>query len=93
MATKRKVEASEDEPDAKRQDRSGWREYDGKPNLFIYEPKKPMHSESVYGFDLDGTIITTKSKKAFPTSRSDWVFFFPGIKDKLKSLIDEGYSL
>eukprot|EP00008_Paramoeba_atlantica_P011840 CAMPEP_0201490512 /NCGR_PEP_ID=MMETSP0151_2-20130828/26603_1 /ASSEMBLY_ACC=CAM_ASM_000257 /TAXON_ID=200890 /ORGANISM="Paramoeba atlantica, Strain 621/1 / CCAP 1560/9" /LENGTH=399 /DNA_ID=CAMNT_0047876501 /DNA_START=84 /DNA_END=1283 /DNA_ORIENTATION=- len=40
---------------------------------------------SVIGFDMDGTIITTKSGKKFAQSASDWVFLYESIPEKLKT--------
>lgn len=44
-----------------------------------------------YGFDMDGTIITTKSGKSFPTSATDWRFLNGNIQRKyIQRLHEEG---
>ena len=42
--------------------------------------------ESVYMFDLDYTLIKTKSGKKFPMSKTDWELLYPNIPDKLDIL-------
>lgn len=44
-------------------------------------------------FDLDGTIIETKSGKRFATDRHDWKFFHPSIPQQMKQLVAEGKQL
>ena len=46
----------------------GW--YKGDESLLVYETDNVRHSSRVYGFDMDGTIITTRSGESAP------VFFF-----------------
>jgi bifunctional polynucleotide phosphatase/kinase len=45
------------------------------------------------GFDLDGTIIKTKSGRRFPKDMNDWQLINDSIKIKLSSLIDNGYTI
>jgi bifunctional polynucleotide phosphatase/kinase len=44
-------------------------------------------------FDLDNTIIKTKSGKKFPQSEFDWIFTFSNVKKKLKKLEKKGYFI
>ena len=51
-----------------------------------FYPKNHNYSENVAGFDMDGTIIKTKSGKVFPKDKNDWIFLFDNIPEKLNSL-------
>lgn len=42
--------------------------------------------ESVYMFDLDYTLIKTKSGKKFPVSKTDWELLYPIVPEKLNSI-------
>ncbi|PHJ22185.1 polynucleotide kinase-3 [Cystoisospora suis] len=45
-------------------------------------------------FDLDGTLITTKSGKAFPQHSMDWqLLHAPHSTQRMKSLVSEGYHV
>jgi bifunctional polynucleotide phosphatase/kinase len=46
-------------------------------------------------FDLDGTLITTKSKSKFPKNKNDWKLLFNKkyILDKLDNLVKNNYSI
>jgi bifunctional polynucleotide phosphatase/kinase len=44
-------------------------------------------------FDLDGTIIKTKSGEKFSVGSGDWEFLYPEIKPKLKELYNKGHSI
>ncbi|XP_047123558.1 bifunctional polynucleotide phosphatase/kinase [Hydra vulgaris] len=50
-------------------------------------------STKIASFDLDDALITTKSRKKFPISESDWKFLSSKVVAKLKSLYNEGYKL
>lgn len=47
----------------------------------------------VASFDLDGTIITTKSGKKFPIDENDWVFLYSNTVDKIKEFIKNDFCI
>jgi bifunctional polynucleotide phosphatase/kinase len=58
-----------------------------KSNNFIYKAK-------IAAFDIDGTIITTKSNKKFPVNKNDWKFLYDTtILEKLKELYNNDYCI
>ncbi|AYV84847.1 MAG: polynucleotide phosphatase/kinase [Hyperionvirus sp.] len=44
-------------------------------------------------FDLDSTLIKTKSGKKFPKDENDWIFFSPNVLPKLKELHKADYCI
>lgn len=50
-------------------------------NLIIHNPfnLSNLGSKQIAGFDLDSTIIKTKSGKKFPINNSDWEFLFENV--------------
>jgi len=56
----------------------------------IKESKKEI---KMAGFDLDNTLITTKSGKTFPKDANDWKWQYPNTIDKLVSLIKLKYKI
>lgn len=49
--------------------------------------------QGVYSFDMDGTLITTKSGKKFPINDNDWKLLDSSIPSKIKSLYDDNYAI
>ena len=45
------------------------------------------------GFDLDYTLICTKSGRRFPKDKDDWKLMYNTIPNKLKQLYEDGYSI
>jgi bifunctional polynucleotide phosphatase/kinase len=51
-----------------------------------YSKISPELRYSISGFDLDHTVITTKSGNVFPKDKNDWTLWNPQVKTKLKEL-------
>jgi len=50
-------------------------------------------SSKVAGFDIDGTIITTKSGRRFPIDANDWKIRFSVISGRLQQLVRDNYRI
>ncbi|CAH0391580.1 unnamed protein product [Bemisia tabaci] len=62
--------------------------------LLIYDSPSVESRSKIAAFDLDGTLILTKSGKVFPVDRYDWKFFHPDIVQKLRKLwSEENYKI
>ncbi|KAK3610289.1 hypothetical protein CHS0354_029752 [Potamilus streckersoni] len=70
--------------------KSLWEKYD---KLFVYRREGLQAREKIAGFDIDGTIITTKSGKVFPVDNDDWRLWTGEIPKKLKKLNEDGYKV
>jgi bifunctional polynucleotide phosphatase/kinase len=47
----------------------------------------------VAGFDMDYTIIKTKSGKKFPQNKDDWELLYDNTKAKLTQLSQDGFTI
>jgi bifunctional polynucleotide phosphatase/kinase len=63
-----------------------------KPLYYLYS-KKLTGTDKVAAFDIDSTIIVTKSGKTFAQNNKDWKWFNKCVPDKLKELDKEGYRV
>jgi Polynucleotide kinase 3 phosphatase len=50
------------------------------------------HCTGYIAFDMDGTIITTKSGKAFPVDGSDWKFWDSSVPEVMRKHHKEGMT-
>lgn len=55
--------------------------------------KFTQSSNKVAAFDLDGTLIKTKSGKKFPTNKHDYIYAFDNVSQKLNDLISKNYKI
>ena len=47
------------------------------------------NNKQILGFDLDSTLIKTKSGAKFPNDAKDWVFQYPSVKETLQKIKDK----
>lgn len=61
----------------------------------IYKLKSFNFSKknNIAGFDLDSTLIKTKSNKIHATDKDDWKFLYPNVPPNLKKLHKDGYQV
>ena len=51
-------------------------------------------SSKIAAYDMDGTIITTKSGRVFPIDHKDWRLLYENrTREKLESISKEGYKI
>ncbi|KAF8820012.1 polynucleotide kinase 3 phosphatase [Cardiosporidium cionae] len=68
---------------------SSWHKHDS----VIWKDFNSSNCTKVAAFDMDGTLIQTKSGKAFPLNKLDWTLRFPSVPKKLKQLHEEGFKI
>jgi bifunctional polynucleotide phosphatase/kinase len=61
--------------------------------LLILSSDDEAGRNKLAGFDIDSTLITTKSGRKFATGAKDWKWLYPGVPKKLQELHGEGYRV
>lgn len=71
---------------------SSWAEID-RGELYVFTSKGVKSSKKIAAFDMDGTLIKTKSGKVYPVDTHDWQIAFPSVIEKFKELLTLGYKI
>ncbi|GBP93733.1 hypothetical protein EVAR_84684_1 [Eumeta japonica] len=61
--------------------------------LYIFTSVHTKSSTKIAAFDMDGTLIKTKSGKVHPVDINDWKIAFPQISQKLKEQLVKGFKI
>lgn len=61
--------------------------------LLIYNSPSVQNREKVAAYDMDGTLIKTKSGLVFPKDCNDWQLLYPDVPGKLKQFHANGYKI
>ncbi|CAK9798741.1 Bifunctional polynucleotide phosphatase/kinase [Anthophora quadrimaculata] len=61
--------------------------------LLIYTAQDVKSSSKIAAYDMDGTLIKTKSGYVFPKDYEDWQLIYPDVPMKLKELHNDGYKI
>lgn len=61
--------------------------------LLIYTAKGVENRSMIAAYDLDGTLIKTKSGLVFPKDYDDWQIIYANVPTKLKKLYKDGYKI
>ncbi|XP_050031324.2 uncharacterized protein F21D5.5 isoform X4 [Dermacentor andersoni] len=75
-----------------RQSKSGWTDLT-EHHVLLFNSERLEHKPKIAAFDLDGTLITTKSGKVFPLNSADWRILLSETEARLHSLVREGYKI
>ncbi|KAG0245681.1 hypothetical protein BGX31_006677 [Mortierella sp. GBA43] len=62
-------------------------------SFIVGEACNPQPGAKVAGFDLDSTLIKVNGKHKWPKNADDWVWWAPGVPDRLRKVADEGYTI
>lgn len=69
-----------------------WEEIDN-GELYVFTSKGVKSSSKIAAFDMDGTLIKTKSGKVHPVDIKDWQISFGPVAQKLQELITQGFKV
>lgn len=74
------------------QNGSLWQSYNN-GKLLVYTPSNCKASDKIGAYDMDGTLITTRSGKVFPTDIYDWKMAGGTVVPTLKSKHKDGFKI
>lgn len=69
-----------------------WQSYN-KGELFVYTPDDCEGAAKIAAYDMDGTLITTKTGKVFPEGVDDWKLAFGNVKSTLTKQQAASYKI
>lgn len=69
-----------------------WETYNN-GQLFVYTSPDCQSSEKIGAYDMDGTLISTKSGKVFPTDVDDWKLAFGTVITTVKAKYNDGFKI
>ena len=62
--------------------------------IHVLDAGDVQSSKKIAAYDMDGTIITTKSGRVFALDHKDWRLLYENrIREKLESLYSDGYKI
>lgn len=64
-----------------------------KGKMLVFTSKGVKASEKIASYDMDGTIIKTKSGNVFPKTCDDWMLNYPEVPKKLKALKEDDFKI
>ncbi|XP_046824557.1 uncharacterized protein F21D5.5 isoform X2 [Vespa crabro] len=67
--------------------------WENNKELLIYTSSNIQNRTKIAAYDMDGTLIKTKSGLIFPKDCNDWQLLFPEVPKKLKQLYEDGYKI
>ena len=58
-----------------------------------HQNKGEQHNIKIAGFDMDSTLILSNCGYKYAKGRSDWIFAYPNIVEKIQQLYKDGYII
>ncbi|XP_023936095.2 uncharacterized protein F21D5.5 [Bicyclus anynana] len=92
IAPRKKSKIESEQADVKEAMDNSWEEID-RGEVYIFTAKGVKSSNKIAAFDMDGTLIKTKSGKVHPVDINDWQIAIPQVSKKLLEKANEGYKI
>ncbi|XP_060852447.1 LOW QUALITY PROTEIN: uncharacterized protein F21D5.5-like [Rhopalosiphum padi] len=62
-------------------------------SIMVYNSSNIFHKDKIAAFDLDGTLIVTRSGKVFPVDENDWQIHNSEVVTSINKLSNDGYKI